>query len=182
MAAQARFRGVSKFLSGREADRIRCALEVRRAWGQWLSIFVWHHFATLTFACQPSVVGATRDFRTWVRRLEQRAQERVFWFYVLERGAAGQLHVHALVSGTRQLQAASFKDAWSWGRADASAYNRHRGAAYYVSKCLASHLVEYDVNLPPCPPTTDAGRPTPSSAGESSARRTQPCRSAKESP
>ncbi len=153
-------RGVSKFLTAREAERLLDAMRTRRAWGAFLSGFLWHHFATLTFAYQPSVPVAIRRFGVFVRRLEQRAQERVHWFYVLERGAAGMFHVHSLLSGTNRLHAASVADAWSWGRADASDYDARRGAAYYVTKSVASDVVEYDIDPPPRPPLTNADHPS----------------------
>ena len=152
-------RGVSKFITGRVADRLRAAIVARRVWGDWLNQFSWDHFATLTFRHQPSSPGAIRRFGVFVRRLEQRAQERVHWFYVLERGAAGMFHLHSLLSGTNRLHAASVADAWSWGRADASDYDARRGAAYYVTKSVASDVVEYDIDPPPRPPLTNAGHP-----------------------
>ncbi len=159
MTAQASFRGVSKFITGSEADRLRVALDARRGWGTWLGGFPWHHFATLTFAYQPSPAAASRRLSTWIRRLEQRAQERVYWFYALERGAAGTLHLHSLVSGTRRLRAASVKAAWSYGRADASDYDARRGASYYVTKSLGLDVVEYGIDPPPLPPLLTGGFP-----------------------
>jgi hypothetical protein len=157
MIKKAQFSGVSTFITGSEADGIRRALEVRRAWGNWLSGFLWHHFATLTFPEQPSPAAAIGHLRTSRRWLEQRAQERVCWFYALERGAAGLLHLHVLLSGTGRLPPASVAAAWPRGRADVSIYDPKRGATYYVSKAITTDVVEYDIDLPtaktpPLPP------------------------------
>ena len=74
---------------GEIRDSLNSELVARRAWGEWLSGFEWNHFATLTFTYQPRSEVAVREFRRWVRRLEQRAQRRINWFFVLERGSAG---------------------------------------------------------------------------------------------
>lgn len=180
MNQRPRRRGISTFLTEPEAQRLRVAMLTRRAWGAWLGGFSWHHYATLTFASPPSPPNAVRLFRTWVRRLEQRAQEKVFWFYALERGGAGLRHLHALVSGTYQLPAASVAATWNGGRAAAEVYDPRRGASYYVTKDITSDDVEYDVNLPPRLPTTDVDRPSPT--GGSSAQRVQPAHERKEIP
>ena len=157
MRHQGRIRRVSTFLTARDADRLKVALTTQRDWGEWLTGFLWAHFATLTFRHQPAVPAAIRDFKVWVRRLEQRALERVYWFYALERGAAGMLHLHCLVSGTRELSGGSLEDAWSWGRADASPYDPERGASYYVTKAVASDAAEYDIDPPPRPRREPSG-------------------------
>lgn len=120
---------------------------LRYAWGEWLGPIPWSHFATLTFAREPTIEGALRQYRRWIRRLEQRAQRKVYSFRVAERSGGGILHYHALILGTDALSAPAIQLAWSAGRAQVSPYDASRGAAYYVSKDVATSP-DYDVDLP----------------------------------
>ena len=131
-------------------DALREALRghVRLEWGQWLMKFLWHHFATLTFANSPSIEGAVRQFGRWVRHLEQRTQQAIHWFYALERGAAGLLHFHVLTRGTDGIDSRAIGQAWPCGRSDVSAYDPKRGATYYVTKFVGADHVEYDLAFP----------------------------------
>ena len=121
---------------------------LRKAWGEWLAEKEWDHFATLTFTHPNSSWAARREFRRWIRRLEQRAQRRVSWFFVAEKGAAETLHLHALVCGTRRLPDSMLADAWSNGRCDVSAYDRQRGAAHYLAKQIGGLVMDYDMRRP----------------------------------
>jgi hypothetical protein len=139
-------RGVSRFIDRDELIREALRLRTRRAWGDWLRQFPWDHFATLTFANAASLEDATRLFRRWVRHLEQRAQGSLDWFYVLERGAGGLLHIHSLTQGTGGLDAAALRHSWPGGRSDVSRYDPAKGATHYVSKWLGGDSVDYDIS------------------------------------
>ena len=91
-----------------------------RAMGGWLGQYSWSYFVTLTFHYEPSQQAARRQFLRWVRRLTQRAGNRVPWFMSLEYGAAGRLHIHTLVF-TSRLAPTGLCDAWLLGRADVQA-------------------------------------------------------------
>ena len=143
-------RGPSTFLSSDEADRLRLTLETRRTWGEWLAReFIWHHVVTATFASPPTEPAALFQLRRWLRRLEQRANHAVGWFAALERGAAGRLHFHVLTVHTDHLEPTALENAWPCGRVDAARYDPARGAAYYLTKGLASEDVDFGHDIAP---------------------------------
>lgn len=121
---------------------------IRRTWGEWLNNYPWHHWCHLTFANAPTQEAAIQQYRVWIRRLEQRAQQKLSWFYALERGMGGRLHLHALIEGTSDLPTTEIKEAWSEGRAEASGYNEYLGATFYIAKSVGddSKLVQYDLS------------------------------------
>ena len=133
---------VSAFLTPFAADRLRQALEAQEAWGPHLASYMWHHFGTLTFRHSTAPPAAVRSCQTWRRRLAQRAQQRVYWFWVLERGAAGLLHLHVLTAGTGHLEAAALERAWPFGRADATTYDPARGSQFAaaIDKCIFGQI------------------------------------------
>jgi hypothetical protein len=129
---------ISVFEERKEGDRLRLALAARREYGHWLgSDLVWHHLATLTFAHEASLEVAHREFGGWVRSLERRGQRAVGWFLVVERGAAGRLHLHALLVGTQHLQTEELERTWRPGRAAVSVYDPGKPGSYYLSRALA---------------------------------------------
>jgi hypothetical protein len=122
----------------------------RTAFGEWLGgLDLWDHFATLTFDYYPSLDTARRLFDVWVKRLERDAKGRVNWFWVLERGAFGKPHLHALVSGTAGIGSTGCVGAWSFGLAEAVDYDRNRAASYYLTKTLNLDWAEYDLSVKP---------------------------------
>ena len=133
-------------LVGRDTkSRRESVATLRKAWGEWLAEKDWDHFATLTFTHPNSSWAARREIRRWIRRLEQRAQCRVDWFFVAEKGAAGTLHLHALVGGTSGLPDSMLVEAWRNGRGDVSTYDRQRGAAHYIAKQIGGRVIDYDL-------------------------------------
>jgi hypothetical protein len=140
---------ISIFLSPREAEHLRLSLEARSAIGEWLGKqFAWDHFVTLTFEHRVSEGTARREFDRWVLSLEQRARRSLGWFYALERGAGGQLHIHALLAGTRNLLSVEVERAWARGRAAASRYDPSKAGTYYVTKGVGFSIVDYDIASP----------------------------------
>ena len=140
---------ISVFEDRKEADRLTLAFEARRAYGHWLgSDFVWHHFATLTFAYDVTPEVACREFFAWVRSLERRGQRGVGWFYVIERGGAGRLHLHALLEGTAHLRAAELERTWRPGRADVSVYDPQQAGSYYISKDIGTRAIHSEISVP----------------------------------
>ena len=137
---------ISTFVSEGEAERIREWMRLRTTWGDWLGQTQWHHFATLTFRYRASEQSAVKQFMRWIRYLERRAQQRVDWFYAVERFASGAYHLHTLVHGTSSLEASALRKAWQCGRADASRYDPQRGATYYVTKKIGADVVGYDIS------------------------------------
>lgn len=131
----------------RRHDGDCCGSELIATWGTWLEAMSWDHFATLTFAYQSSPEHAQSRFKQWIRRLEQRAQRRVDYFYFVERGAGGTVHIHAILLGTGGLSEKSISAAWMQGRSDISAYRVRGGAARYVVKAIATAESLYDIRL-----------------------------------
>jgi hypothetical protein len=127
------------------------ARRTRRTWAEWLGrgTFDWEHFATLTLEYPAGEQALRGRFHTWLRRLEQRARQKVQWFVVIERRPAGLLHLHALVNGTRELATEELDAAWTFGRAAISRYNPVNGAAYYITKDIPHEIVDYDISPPP---------------------------------
>ncbi len=79
-------------------------------------------------------------------RLEQRAHRRVDWFYAVEAGSGGWVHLHALTSGTAGLWPAALHAAWPHGWTRVTRFDPGRGAAHYVTKNIAHEMVEYDIS------------------------------------
>jgi hypothetical protein len=138
---------VSSLLTGLDADTLKLSLAARSAWGDWLYEYPWDHVITLTFNYSASPDMATRWFGRWLRRLEQRAQRGLRWFYAVERGAAGLLHIHVLIRGTSEIGTAALKAAWAPGRADADRYDSTRGAAFYATKHVGRTVEHYDFDF-----------------------------------
>ena len=124
------------------------SFKARTAWGEWLTTIVWDHFVVLTFAHQPGPELARTLALRWIRRLEQRAQRVVGWFYALERSPGGRLHLHVLAAGTASVPPHAIAEAWSFGRADVSPYDRTKRGTYYVTKDIGFSVVDYDVAPP----------------------------------
>ena len=141
---------ISTFLSKDEAARQRQLLETCHGWGVWVGRdFIWDHFVTLTFVHPKTEAAALVQFRRWLRRVEQRAKKGVGWFVVLERGAAGLLHLHVLLVHTDHLHAGAVGKAWRCGRVDVTPYDPSRGAAYYLTKDIGKAIVDLSHDLAP---------------------------------
>lgn len=120
---------------------------VAGAMGEYLGRRRWSHFATLTSRVELSAPALRSRVVTWVRRLERGAQQRVTWFYAVERGrAGGRLHVHVLVGGTERLPDAYLEQKWAGGDARVEAYDAGRWGAHYVAKRVGGPDDEYDMS------------------------------------
>lgn len=109
----------------------------RNGHAEWIRRFHWSHFLTLTFAAEVSQSSAAWEFRRFVRRLEQRAQQGIYWFMASEVGAKGRVHLHALLGDADPLSPAELTNAWRGrGRVNVSSYDPERGAAFYIVKSL----------------------------------------------
>jgi hypothetical protein len=136
---------ISIFEDKEEAQRLRLVLSGRRAWGRWLyDAFNWHHFATLTFAYEPTTKAVLYQLKRWLRYLERRTQGPVGCFYAIERSPAGRLHAHVLLSGTQWLLSQELERGWQPGRADASVYDPQRPGSYYISKDIGLSAEDWD--------------------------------------
>jgi hypothetical protein len=129
----------------REWARIESLPILREAWGCWLGSKQWTHFGTLTLTHEGTAEALKRQFKRWIRRLEQRSQGRVGWFVAIERSPGGLLHAHALVHGAA-LSVTDLRKAWPAGRIDLREYDARLGAVYYVTKEMAGPIVDYDIS------------------------------------
>ena len=137
---------ISVFEDRKEVHRLWSALAARRELGHWLgSDFLWDHLVTLTFAWEPSLDIARKEFGNWVRSLERRGQRAVGWVFVAERGAAGRLHLHALLVGTQHLQLVELEGTWRPGIADVSVYDPHRPGSFYIAKGIGLGATDWDI-------------------------------------
>ena len=137
---------ISVFWSKWEADQLRLKLAARREYGFWLpDAFVWSHFITLTFALERTLEAVRHSFFQWIRHLERRLHRPIGWFYVIEVGAAGRLHLHVLTAGTERLTVSELTATWKFGRADASVYDPAKPGSFYITKDFGLRRVEYDI-------------------------------------
>lgn len=141
-------RSVSRFLTAHEAATQVLTIQARKAWGDWLGTIPWDHWGTLTFAYAATEEMAAKQFRKWVRWVEQRVQGPVEWFYRVERGAGGRVHLHVLTKGTAAVGATGLIAAWQEGKSEVEGYSPRGGASRYVSKQLGEGAGYYDIHLP----------------------------------
>ncbi|KKL48265.1 hypothetical protein LCGC14_2327250 [marine sediment metagenome] len=150
-------------------DKRPSATSLAAAWGEYLAPYAWDHWLTLTFAPpRPLDLGgpfrlgparrggerpgpppdyAHREFRRFVRRLEDCGSEPVWWFRGDELGERlGRLHLHALLGGTGGLLEASLSREWRVGFSLVKRYDPALGAAHYVTKYATKGLADYDVS------------------------------------
>jgi hypothetical protein len=137
---------ISVFEDKKDAQRLWLVLASRREYGRWLgSDFIWHHLVVLTFAHEANLDRARREFGDWVRSLERRGQRAVGWFFVAERGAAGRLHLHALLVGTQHLHVTELERSWRPGRATVSVYDPQQAGSYYLAKGIGLKADDWDI-------------------------------------
>ncbi len=134
------------------AEQIREAREGRRlreAWGTWLADRPWDHLVTLTFKSPVSLEGAQVMLRGWLRHLERRTRQGLSWFFALEVGSAGLLHLHGLILGTKHLSCEDLERSWRPGRAEVVQYDKRLGGTGYVSKCVPSGEADVEFRFRP---------------------------------
>ena len=120
---------------------------LRSGWGDFLERFHWSHFGTLTFRQERSQQSAVRDFRRWVRRVEQRSGGRVDWMFAVEPTYTGAAHVHCLLNTTKETTVEKLRDAWQAGFSKIVRYDRARGARHYLMKNVGTDgLLEYEIS------------------------------------
>lgn len=112
--------------------------EYRQALAAWIGL-EWDHWLTLTFASPLRMESAARHFeQVFVRQLELRTQRRVDYFGSVERGAeSGDVHIHALVSGTSILSCHALAACWLRGFSRVRLFSPSGFAAAYTCKTLA---------------------------------------------
>jgi hypothetical protein len=145
---------------------------LRTAWADFLTdAQAWSHYATLTFRPRaiapvnprrphgvypnrwwnPNPDYAREELRRFVRRIEQRTQGQVGYFWGTEHGrVGGRLHAHALLALGCELTYQRIKEAWKAGFARVLPC---AGAEPYVSKYCTKGAADWDFRFAPqrCP-------------------------------
>jgi hypothetical protein len=123
---------------------------------QWLSLYKWLWFGTLTFRGYPPINKAKRCFNFWINELNQKYDgSDVRWFRVTEHGADGyNLHFHVLVGGLNIVSGARSLAMLRWkqlaGEANLSSFMSHKGGIFYILKTAKPYKeFEIDFELPP---------------------------------
>lgn len=128
----------------------------REAYAAFLKEFTWDHFCT--FTAPPTVDDKLRnELKVTLRKLAQRAQQRVTYLWVRERGGGGTPHLHVLLGGTAHLARESITSAWKLGYSDVAPFDDERGGIYYLTKSMFSPDGLWDVSSRlerPAPPST----------------------------
>lgn len=120
---------------------------LRDAWSQWLGVYPWEAWGTLTFRESDFTNdSATRAWGRFVAFLYPAAAQS--WFVGHEVGAQGRLHLHCLL-GPLTIKRS---EAWQWwftryGRSEVKGYDPEQGAAKYITKYITKELAHYDVDL-----------------------------------
>lgn len=118
----------------------------RQAYVDWIASQPWHHFATLTPQSDLPCDKLVREFKYGFIRRASFHCPRIAWFAVVETGASGHRHVHALTSGTDSLTVDGLASAWKAGYAKILLYDKRGDAAAYVTKDILDRAEWYDVS------------------------------------
>jgi hypothetical protein len=124
---------------------------IATAWGEWLSVFPWDAWGTLTFAAgEFTHEAASRAWARFARHVSTEAPIAT-WFVGHEVGARGRLHLHCLL-GQLTGDGADRSKLWEWwfkryGRAQVAGYDPEKGAAHYVAKYVTKELAHYDIDF-----------------------------------
>jgi hypothetical protein len=87
-----------------------------------------------------------KEFHKWRRHLERCAGEGVAWFYTLETGASGHLHIHGLLNYPASAPQAQLRT-WRWGFSRVERLRSLEGAVRYRVKHIARSAF-YDRSRP----------------------------------
>src|SRR5882757_57046 len=88
------------------------AHRVSRAWGGFLAGFDWTWFATLSYRNFSSRENARRQYRDFLKQLQDCAASPIGWFVIEERGGLGRFHAHALIANVSNLNSREWEAAW----------------------------------------------------------------------
>lgn len=128
---------MSPLLNPRRAPSI-----THRAWTTYLEGYTWSHIVTLTTDSVYSRARLVREFRRLVNRLGRISKFPSRFFYVIEKGAAGREHIHALLWSEVHLPNRVVEAQWRLGLTHVRRYDPPRNGAMYLSKELET--VDFD--------------------------------------
>jgi len=145
---------------------------LNEAWVKFIGHFEpYHWYATLTFKNEVSQGRAEKQFKRWIRFINECLYGRryrnkgtgVAWVKAIERQRRGVLHFHVLIGGdVWRLRRFTFMDLWREGGysstgkrfqangfAKIEKYRRELGARHYMSKYVTKNG-ELDIFIPEC--------------------------------
>ena len=85
---------------------------IRDGWVEFLLRHRWSHSLHLTAQSPSSKASLEKQFRRLFWGCERVAKRHLGAFLALERGAAGNLHCHALLAGADELTVRAVQEAW----------------------------------------------------------------------
>ena len=136
-----------------EQSQAKSRPRVLQAYGEWLSLYEWDWWTTLTFAQERRSNGAAfRALNRWIRGIDldlwRQPHTAPYWFAATEMGAqTGRLHLHTLLGNVGNLARSFAWKQWfkQYGRASILPYDPRRGAGYYIAKYVSKDLSDYEV-------------------------------------
>lgn len=129
----------------------RRAHDLRNAWAEFLGARAWDFEITLTSKHAVGAARLAREFRRMQRRLERISKSPVLWYYVIEHGASGREHIHALLGCDKCLVGDIIASQWRLGHTRVRRYASEHGASYVVKQFGSRQPEHYDISaaLPP---------------------------------
>ena len=118
--------------------------ELWDAWAIFIARFPWHHFVTLTFKNPQTRESAVEPFNQWVRQIEQRAGEGIWWARADEVGSLGRVHLHALLGGTDHFDTTYLGRLWRDGKHEITPFDPAQDGAWYLTKDVPPGLSEVE--------------------------------------
>jgi hypothetical protein len=124
----------------------RQGTEIKQAWAEHLILYQWAWFMTLTFRKPVSSETAWRHYRAFFEEISDVNRNKIGWFAVLERGAATNIHVHALVTAVWPSARREWERMWyrRAGNARILEFDPSRNAVQYCVKQLSRGDTDYD--------------------------------------
>ena len=135
----------------REAAKKHPARRLRNAWGEFVALWPWCWFITLTFTHDTHPERALKLFRVWCSKLSREIYGRrwyrhrpygVSWIVAVEPQKSGRVHLHALMTGVGDTRRLTWMDNWQ-GLDSLAGYPRiqpvksNDAVSRYVSKYVA---------------------------------------------
>jgi len=121
---------------------------LRDHWSRQLKRYSWDHSFTGTFRFPCSSDFALRRFATFAGSFTAQTQGPIPYFVVTEPTLTDQVHVHALLRGTRAITTRALEARWHLrnGYAEAALFDPLGTMTAYVTKRLTSQRSEWDLS------------------------------------
>ena len=95
--------------------------QLRRAWGEFIALWPWSWFVTMTFTHDTHPERALKLYRVWCSKLNRsiwgprwsrRRPYGITWIVSVEYQKSGRVHLHALITGLGDARRLSWMDEW----------------------------------------------------------------------